>query len=97
MQPKRLFNLKICLGVALMLGAYCLAYGRTDCGIGWFYAAFFLITLTTSHIILAGVAPDIIAERVSWPRGMMRWDKQIVTTSAFQLSQVRELRYPPSI
>jgi protein-S-isoprenylcysteine O-methyltransferase Ste14 len=83
MQPQRMFNLKICLGVVLMLAVYCLAYGRLDAWLGWLYAAFFLITFTTSHIVLSNVAPDIIVERVSWARGVMQWDKQIVTWLMF--------------
>lgn len=83
MRPQHMFNLKICLGVVFMLAAYCLAYGRGDAWLGWCYAAFFLITLTTSHVVLAKVAPDLVAERVTWPSGVMRWDKPIVTWLMF--------------
>jgi protein-S-isoprenylcysteine O-methyltransferase Ste14 len=79
MHPQRMFQLKIALGVLLMLAAYCLGCGRIDLWPGWCYAAFSLITLTGSYLVLARVAPDLIVERVSWQAGVMRWDKPIVT------------------
>ena len=83
MQPQRMFQLKIALGVLLMLAAYCLGCGRIDLWPGWCYAAFSLITLTGSYLVLARVAPDLIVERVSWQAGVMRWDKPIVTWLMF--------------
>jgi protein-S-isoprenylcysteine O-methyltransferase Ste14 len=83
MQPQHMFQLKIALGVLLMLAAYCFGCGRIDLWPGWCYAAFFLITLTGSYLVLARVAPDLIVERVSWQAGVMRWDKPIVTWLMF--------------
>ena len=78
MQPQRMFQLKIALGVLLMLAAYSVGCGRINLWPGWCYAGFFLITLTGSYLVLARVAPDVIVERVSWQAGVMRWDKPIV-------------------
>ena len=83
MQPQRMFQLKIGLGVVFMLAAYCAGCGRIDRWPGWCYAAFFLITLTGSYFVLARIAPDLIVERVSWHAGVMRWDKPIVTWLMF--------------
>src|SRR5215471_14130785 len=83
MQPQRMFQLKIALGVLFMLASYCAGCGRIDLWPCWSYAAFFLITLTGSYLVLARVAPDLIVERVSWQAGVMRWDKPIVTWLMF--------------
>jgi len=78
MQPVRMFQVKIVMGVALLAASYCAAAGRIDLWPGWCYAGFSLVTLAASYVALARVAPDIIVERVSWHAGMMRWDKPIV-------------------
>ena len=83
MPPHRMFQLKIVFGALLMAAAYCAASGRIDLWPGWCYAAFFLIMLTASYLVLARIAPDLIVERVSWHAGVMRWDKQIVTWLMF--------------
>jgi len=70
---------KIVLGVVLMGAAYCAGSGRVDAWPGWCFSGFFLMMLTVSHVVLVKVAPDLVAERVSWPADAMRWDKQIVS------------------
>ena len=79
MQPRREFQIKIALGVLLMIGAYCAGSGRLDLWPGWCYAGFFLIMLSASYVVLLRVAPDLVVQRVSWPADAMRCDKVIVT------------------
>ena len=67
------------MGVVLMGAAYCAGSGRVDAWPGWCFSGFFLMMLTVSHVVLVKVAPDLVAERVSWPADAMRWDKQIVS------------------
>jgi protein-S-isoprenylcysteine O-methyltransferase Ste14 len=78
---RRLFQLKIALGAALALIAYCAGRGRIDAWIGWGFAAFLLAALSAGYLILVRVAPDLIVERVSWgpASGAMPADKPIVT------------------
>jgi protein-S-isoprenylcysteine O-methyltransferase Ste14 len=78
---RRLFQLKIALGAALGLIAYCGGRGRIDAWIGWGFALFLLAALSAGYLILVRVAPDLIAERVSWgpASGAMPADKPIVT------------------
>jgi hypothetical protein len=76
--PQLKFQLKIALGVVLMLVAYCAGSGRVDLWPGWCYAGFFLMMLMVSHIVLRWVAPDLIRERVSVHAGTLRGDTGIV-------------------
>lgn len=78
MSPQRQFQLKIALGVVLMLVAYCAGSGRVDLWPGWCYAGFFLIMLVGSHSVLVRVAPDLVVERVSMHAENLRWDTWIV-------------------
>jgi len=83
MKPQGTYQLKIVLGVLMMLGAYCAGSGRVDLWPGWCYAAFFLVTFAVSYSIAIRVAPDLIVERVSWDAGMKRWDRPIVSFLMF--------------
>jgi protein-S-isoprenylcysteine O-methyltransferase Ste14 len=74
-----MFQVKIVLGVFLMLAAYCVGCGQIDLWPGWWYAGFFLVTFTGSYLVLTRIAPDIVVERVTWHAGVMQWDKPIVT------------------
>jgi hypothetical protein len=73
-----MFELKIALGVVLMLAAYCAGSGRVDLWPGWCYAGFFLMMLMVSHTVLRRVAPDLIQERESVHAGTLRGDTEIV-------------------
>ena len=53
MQPVRMFQVKIVMGVALLAAAYCAAAGRIDLWPGWCYAGFALVTLAASYVALA--------------------------------------------
>jgi protein-S-isoprenylcysteine O-methyltransferase Ste14 len=59
--------------------AYSAGCGRIDLWPGWYYAAFFLVSFSTSYLIAVRVAPDLIVERVSWDAGVKRWDIPIVS------------------
>src|SRR6266481_2492032 len=83
MKPQSRYQLKIVLGVLLMLGSYCAASGRVDLWPGWFYAAFFLVAFSASYLIAVRMAPDLIVERVSWDAGVKRWDRPIVSLLMF--------------
>jgi protein-S-isoprenylcysteine O-methyltransferase Ste14 len=61
-----------------MLAAYCGGAGRIDLWPGWCFAAFYLVMLIGSYLVMARVAPDLIVERVSWHAGIMPGDKPIV-------------------
>jgi len=78
-KPESAYQLKIVLGILMILGAYCAGSGRVDLWPGWCYAAFFLVALTTSYRIARRVAPDLIVERVSWGEGAKQWDRPIVS------------------
>jgi protein-S-isoprenylcysteine O-methyltransferase Ste14 len=78
-----MFQLKIAIGVLLVLVAYCAGARRIDLWPGWCFAGFFLVILAGSGRALARVAPDLVAERVSWHEGVMQWDKPIVTWLMF--------------
>src|SRR6266567_849532 len=83
MKPQRKFQLKIVLGVLMMLGAYCAGSGRVDLWPGWCYAAFFLVAFSVSYSIAVRVAPDLVVERVAWDAGVKRWDRPIVSVLMF--------------
>lgn len=78
MSPRGALLRKIVLGVLMMFAAYCAAAGRVSLWPGGYYAAFFLITLTTGYFISVRVAPDLIVNRVSWAADTKPWDKPIV-------------------
>ena len=78
MNPRSTYQMKIVLGVLMLLGAYCAGSGRFDLWPGWCYAAFALATVVASYRVAIRVAPDLIVERVSWDAGVKRWDQPIV-------------------
>jgi len=78
MNPRGTYQLKIVLGVVMLLGAYGAGAGRFDLWPGWWYAVFALATLVASYLVAIRVAPDLIVERVSWDSGVKRWDRPIV-------------------
>jgi protein-S-isoprenylcysteine O-methyltransferase Ste14 len=61
-----------------MLVAYCGGSGRLDLWPGWCFAAFFLLMLAASYLVLDRVAPDLLVERVSLNSGAMPGDTAIV-------------------
>ena len=83
MKPQSAYQLKIVLGVLMLVGAYCAGSGRIDLWPGWCYAAYSLVAAGASYLISVRVAPDLIAERVSWDEGVKRWDRPIVAWLMF--------------
>jgi protein-S-isoprenylcysteine O-methyltransferase Ste14 len=83
MAQRKSLELKIVLGVLMVLGAYFGAGGSLGLWPGWCFGALLTFSLVRSYLIGREVAPDLQEDRVSWGAGTKRWDQPIVSCLMF--------------